>query len=391
MRHDHAAEDTTPIDMGVRRLDRPAVTVVLPCLDEAASIVACIEEARAGLDAAGVSGEILVVDNGSSDGSARLAAAAGARVVTAADPGYGNAVRTGVDHAAGEVVVMADADRTYELARLGELAKPVIAGEADLVLGSRLDGANRTTMPLLHRLIGNPAISFALRRACHGLRIRDSQSGFRAFDAAKMRRLGLKAPGMEFASEMLIRASNEGYRIEERPIGYRPRVGDSKLSTLADGWRHLQLILLLSPQLLLFWPGVTLLVLGSLLSALSLLNPIGFDFGTLHWQPIFLAPILVVLGSIAALSGAVIAHHSALAGRRAIPPFHLVGHPRFAGRCITTGVVAFITGMSLDVFLFAAWVGDGNWTRRRIEIPRREDGEWCGTSAKSPCSRRCCW
>ncbi len=202
---------------------------------------------------------------------------------------------------------MADADLTYDLSRVNELTTPVLDGSVDLMLGARLDGSNRGTMPFLHRLVGTPAISFLLRRACGGLEVRDSQSGYRAFSAARVRALNLKATGMEFASEMLIRASQEGLEIGETHMGYRPRAGESKLDTFTDGWRHLQLILLLAPSLLLLWPGLALLAFGIALSGASIVNPVGFELGSLLWQPIFFAPILVVLGIAAALGGVVLA------------------------------------------------------------------------------------
>jgi glycosyltransferase involved in cell wall biosynthesis len=347
---------------------RPSVTVILPCLNESSAIVECVHEAQEGLEQAGLSGEVLVVDNGSTDGSASLAAQAGARVVAEERRGYGSALRRGIAEARGTIIVMADADRTYRLDRLGELVAPVAEGIADVVLGSRLDRLNPGTMPLLHRLIGTPAISFALRRACPGLRVKDSQSGYRAFHAEKVRALGLQAAGMEFASEMLIRASQEGLSIQERPLEYRPRVGPSKLNTLTDGWRHLQLILLLAPQLILFWPGLALLALGALLTTLSLLNPVGFGLGPLRWQPIFLGPIMVVLGTMGVLAGAVVAYHSTLPGPRVKARFALVGHAKFPGRCVNTGILALVGGMALDVFLFAAWVTDGSSPSRALAL-----------------------
>lgn len=346
----------------------PQVTVVLPCLNEAESIAACINEARQGFRRAGVSGEVLVIDNGSADGSAALARSAGARVVAEPTRGYGNALRRGIAEAAGSVIVTADADCTNDLSRLGELVSPILDGSADLVLGRRFDGLNRGTMPLLHRLVGTPAISFALRRVCHGLRIRDCQTGYRAFSAPQVRALELRAAGMEFNPELLIRASQDGLRIEERQVGYRPRVGQSKLSTLTDGWRNLQLILLLAPQLLLFWPGAVFLGLGLILTVLSLVSPAGFGLGALNWQPVFLAPILVVLGSLGALSGAVVAYHSALSGPRASARFSFVGNGRFPGRCITVGALSFAAGMILEVILFTAWVTDGSSPSRALAM-----------------------
>ena len=173
---------------------------------------------------------------------------------------------------------------------------------------------------------------------------------------------------MEFASELLIRASQEGLSIQERPLEYRPRVGPSKLNTLTDGWRHLQLILLLAPQLILFWPGLALLALGVLLTTLSLLNPVGFGLGPLHWQPIFLGPIMVVLGTMGVLAGAVVAYHSTLPGPRVKARFALVGQAKFPGRCVNTGILALVGGIALDVFLFAAWVTDGSSPSRALAL-----------------------
>jgi hypothetical protein len=363
------AEAAAGIPVGTEHGARaPQVTVVLPCLNEAASIGACIAEAQQGLDLAGLTGEVLVVDNGSSDGSFDLAWQAGARVVSEAAHGYGSALRRGIAEARGGIIVMADADQTYDLCRLRELVRPILEGDADLVLGARFNGMNRGTMPILHRLMGTPVISFALRRACHGLRVRDSQSGYRAFRADKVKALRLQASGMEFASEMVIRASQEGLRIRERPLGYRPRVGDSKLNTFVDGWRHLQLILLLAPQLLLFWPGVTLLSLGLVLSTLSLLSPVGFGLGPLHWQPIFLAPILLALGVMGTVSGAVVAYHSTLTGPRVTARFAVVGRETFPGRCITAGVLELVGGIILEIVLFTVWVSDGASPSRALAL-----------------------
>ncbi len=345
----------------------PTVTVVLPCLNEAQSLAACVKAARTGLSAAGLMGEVLVVDNGSTDGSAEIAIENGARVVTAAAPGYGSALQVGIREAPGDIIVMADADETYDLTRLGELVRPILDDQADMVLGSRLEGANLGTMPILHRFVGTPLISFLLRRAGGGTGVRDSQSGYRAFRAETIRALDLKATGMEFASEMLIRAGHEGLRITETPIGYRRRTGDSKLRTFADGWRHLQLILLLAPQLLLFWPGIVMFGSGVTLSVLSLFNPEGFAIGTLLWQPIFFAPILIVLGAASAVAGAVLAHHSSLSGPSSARRFAFVGSPRFPSRSATTGVLMLTPGILVEIALFSAWLGtDGSPSRRLV-------------------------
>lgn len=216
------------------------VSVVMPCLDEAASVGRCVGAALGAFEACGFRGEVIVVDNGSSDGSAAVARAAGARVVTEPRRGYGSALRAGFAAAQGEVVVMADADSTYDFRQIGRLVDPVRAGDVDMMLGSRLDSA-RATMPFLHRTVGTPVLSMLISRL-GGPRVTDSQSGFRAFRRAGLGALGLQASGMELASEMLLRAAQEGWRVSEVPVGYHKRIGESKLATIPDGFRHLRLI-----------------------------------------------------------------------------------------------------------------------------------------------------
>ena len=156
-------------------------------------------------------------------------------------------------------MVMADADFTYDLGRIPDLVGPIIEGRADFVLGSRLDSATRSTMPFLHRFIGTPVLTFLTARACGRRVVTDSQSGFRAFTREIARKHDPERVGMELASEMLINSARAGLRIEEIQTGYRPRIGQSKLETWADGWRHLTLIFMLAPDLLLIGPGLVLL------------------------------------------------------------------------------------------------------------------------------------
>jgi glycosyltransferase involved in cell wall biosynthesis len=335
---------------------RPAVTetisVVLPCLNEALSVALSVREAIEALTAAGLDGEVIVVDNGSTDESATIAAAEGARVVFEQRPGYGQALKTGVAHARGSIVVMADCDNTYNLSQLPQLIEPVLKDQADLVLGCRLESATRTSMPFLHRYVGTPVLSYLVRRASGSLPVRDSQSGFRAFRRKTLLGLGLRSGGMEFASEMLIRAAEEGLRITEISTTYRPRIGESKLDTVGDGWRHLRLILLLAPHLLLFGPGVMFFLAGLGLSILALFSPAGLEIGSLRWQPVFFSTIAISLGLDMAIGGMVLAYRSSLVAKSARRKFGFVGQRGFPALCIRVGVAAAFIGLAIDGYLF---------------------------------------
>ena len=313
--------------MTVERGGRPAVSVVLPCFNEAGCVADCVTEALTAMRLADIDGEVVVVDNNSTDGSADLARSAGARVVHEEVPGYGSALRTGFLAADGEIIVMADADMTYDLSRIAELIDPVVRGEADLVNGLRFDGANRHTMPLLHRWVGTPVLTMLTARASGGRTLRDGQSGFRAFRREVILGLDLVTNGMEFNSEMVVKSRRAGLRMVEIPMGYRERVGDSKLSTFSDGWRHLRLITSLAPDLLLVWPGLLLVALGVVLTGATLVRPSGFDLGALHWQPVFFSTICLVAGLQAVLAGLCLAASTPVSPRQA-RAFTSTGLPR---------------------------------------------------------------
>jgi len=335
----------------------PTVSVVLPCLNEEASVGQCVTQALAALAEAGLPGEVVVVDNGSTDRSRERALEAGARVVEEPVPGYGSALARGILAARGEVVVMADADLTYPLERLSELVLPVLAGEADIMLGSRLDAATRRSMPLLHRYVGTPALTFLIRRGCGGMQLTDSQSGFRAFRRDRVLDLHLEGTGMEFASEMLIRASHASLRVGEVATGYRERVGESKLSTFRDGLRHVRLILRLNPHLALVAPGAVSLALGVLVFAAMLVWPSGLEVGSLRWQPVFFSSIATTLGLLALLAGVTLARYGpgsdALAAR-----YQFVSSPRFLTRTRNLGLVLGALGVAIDLGIFVRWVSD---------------------------------
>jgi hypothetical protein len=345
------------------------VSVVLPCFNERDSVGLCIPEALQALGDAGLTGEVLVVDNNSTDGSAEVAAAAGARVIFERRKGYGAALAAGIDAAKGRIVVMADADCTYPLDRLAQIIAPVLDGTHDLVLGARMSQANRHSMPILHRLIGSPVLTYLLRQSAGRMPVTDSQSGFRAFRRSTIVDLDLKSSGMEFASEMLIRAGQRNMRIEEVDLGYRPRVGESKLDTWRDGLRHLRLIFSLNPHLALWQVGTTASVLGMAATIIGALHPQGLVVGSLVWQPIFFSSILILLGLLGLLSGALLAFHaptSAPAVRRA---FSWIADPSFHRAVLGVAIVLGGAGVAVDAALFAAWVTGGTANNlQRVEL-----------------------
>ncbi|HEY4992734.1 MAG TPA: glycosyltransferase family 2 protein [Nakamurella sp.] len=239
------------------------LSIVLPCLNEAETLAVCIRKARASLDRLGVPGEGIVADNGSTDGSQRIAVAEGARVVPVPRRGYGAALRGGIEDARGSYVLMADADDSYALDDLGAFVERLRAG-ADLVMGNRFAGGIEPgAMPALHRYLGNPVLS-RIGRVFFRIPVGDFHCGMRAFRRDRILELGMQTDGMEFASEMVVRASLTKLRIEEVPTVLRPdgRSRPPHLRTWRDGWRHLRFLLALSPRWLMLYPGLVLLILG---------------------------------------------------------------------------------------------------------------------------------
>jgi glycosyltransferase involved in cell wall biosynthesis len=235
----------------------------MPCLNEARTVETCVRAARGYLAEAGINGEVLVADNGSTDGSVEIAAAAGARVVHVPVRGYGAALMAGIDGARGNYVIMGDADCSYDFSRLDAYVARLRAG-ADLVMGNRFQGGIEPgAMPSLHRYLGNPVLSF-VGRLFFRIRIGDFHCGLRGFSRQAIQRLGLVTPGMEFASEMIAKAALGNLRVEEVPTTLRPDGRDRPphLRTWRDGWRHLRFLLLFCPRWLFLYPGLTLLALG---------------------------------------------------------------------------------------------------------------------------------
>ncbi|MBB5870186.1 hypothetical protein F4553_003565 [Allocatelliglobosispora scoriae] len=341
--------------------DQIEVTVLLPCLNEAETLEVCVRKALGSLAELGVRGEVLVSDNGSTDGSQAIAVAAGARVVHAPIPGYGGALLNGVEHARGRYVIMADADDSYDLGNLGPFITELRAGH-DVVMGNRFRGGIAPgAMPALHRYLGNPVLSW-LGRVLFGLRdVRDFHCGMRGFRTDRLRELHLCMPGMEFASEMVVRASLNGYDLVEVPTTLRPdgRSRPPHLRTWRDGWRHLRFLLVFAPQRIVVWPGLFLLLLG-LAGAVALvpgpvrLGAVRTDINTLVYAclAILVGAQLVLFGGLAQLYG----RHEGIT--RGVRLQRWVKALRFE-RCLLTGLGLIAAGAVGTALALGQWGSAG--------------------------------
>ena len=280
------------------------ISVVMPCLNEEESVGLCVEKAWEGIRLTGLSGEVIVSDNGSVDASVAVAQAAGARVVHQPLRGYGNAYLKGFSEARGSIIAMGDSDDSYDFTVLADLVAPLDEGY-DYVLGSRLSGdIKRGAMPWSHRYIGNPVLTTFLN-LLFKLKVSDAHSGFRVFTREALDRMDLRCEGMEFASEIVVKAARANLSVAEVPITYHPRIGKSKLNSVSDGWRHLRFLLLLSPTFLFMIPGLVLVAAG-LLGETALLGMSGgvpvIIIKTFLALAVVLGIQLLVLGSAAMAS-----------------------------------------------------------------------------------------
>jgi glycosyltransferase involved in cell wall biosynthesis len=295
----------------------------MPCLNEAATVGGCVAKARGFLERAGIDGEVLVADNGSNDGSRQLAERAGARVVDVARRGYGAALAAGIAAARGRYVIMGDADDSYDFSQLDGFVARLREGYP-LVMGNRFRGEIREgAMPFLHRYLGNPVLSF-VGRLLFRTRVGDFHCGLRGFDREAVRSLHLRTTGMEFASELVVKAALAGWRIAEVPTTLSPdgRGRPPHLRTWRDGWRHLRFLLLFSPRWLFLYPGLTLLAAGIALTAALYFTPLHFMGAGLDIHSMLYASAAALLGMqlclfalfarVSAQNAGLLARHAAL-------------------------------------------------------------------------------
>ena len=337
------------------------LTILMPCLNEAETIEVCVRKARGFLERSGVNGEVLIADNGSTDGSQAMAEALGARVVAVPEKGYGAALIGGINAAKGRFVIMGDADDSYDFENLEGMVQHLRDG-AELVMGNRFKGGIAPgAMPFLHKYLGNPVLSF-IGRLFFKIPVGDFHCGLRGFSRQSILDLGLQSPGMEFASEMVVKASLYDLRIEETPTTLKPdgRSRPPHLKTWRDGWRHLRFLLLHSPRYLFIYPGLALIALGLLGGALlapgelQITPQIKLDIHTL-----VVACFSVLIGVQLVVFGALARRYQALEG--VLPPgtFHKFLLGLNLEPILQAAAVLFLAGVAGSAWAVVHWAGSG--------------------------------
>jgi len=283
--------------------ERPELSVVMPCLNEAETLAVCIDKAIETLRDHGISGEVIIADNGSTDGSQTIAVEHGSRLVRIASRGYGNALIGGIEAARGTYVIMGDSDDSYDYHEIPQLLEKLREGY-DLVMGNRFRGGIKPgAMPPLHRYLGNPVLTFIGRLFFRTPPCGDFHCGLRGFRKAAADRMDLRTTGMEFATEMVIKATLHKMRIAEVPVTLSPdgRSRPPHLRSWRDGWRHLRFMLLYSPRWLFLYPGFALMALGMILGLVLLPGPLTVGSVTFDVHTLLYSAILVLIGYQAVL------------------------------------------------------------------------------------------
>ncbi len=350
------AQPTTPRASDPRDADTPLVSVVIPCLNEAENIEHCVLAARAAIERMGVSGEVVVADNDSDDDSAALAARAGAHVVVEPRRGYGSAYLAGFAASRGQYIVMADADLTYDFDDIPRFVAALQDG-AEMAIGDRMDNIQPGAMPWLHRYVGNPILT-GLLNVLFRTGVADAHCGMRALRRDVLPRLDLRTTGMEFASEMVIRAAKEHLTIAEFPIEYHPRGGESKLSSFRDGWRHLRFLLVHSPNHLFILPGAMLAGLGTLIVVVV---GAGVDFFGRAWgvHALIGGALLMIVGTqVLALGLCAHAYGTYFMGER--DPWFDRMRARFRlEHGLLLGSLFALVGLVMGGLIVATWIAHG--------------------------------
>lgn len=340
----------TPVELS--KSDPLELTILMPCLNEAETLAVCIDKAKGFLQRSGIRGEVLIADNGSTDGSQAIAEAHGARVAPVPQRGYGAALIGGIAAARGKYVIMGDADDSYDFESLDTMVEKLRQG-VDLVMGNRFKGGiKKGAMPFLHKYLGNPVLSF-IGKLFYGIPVGDFHCGLRGFSRQSMLDLHLQSTGMEFASEMVVKSALRKLKIDEVPTVLSPdgRSRPPHLKTWRDGWRHLKFLLLHSPKWLFVYPGLAMIALG--LVGCALLGQ-----GAIQVGHIELSVHTLVVSCFAILIGAQLVMFGGLARRYAViegflPP------PSNLGAVVAGLTLETVLRLALVILLLGA--GGAGW------------------------------
>jgi glycosyltransferase involved in cell wall biosynthesis len=333
------------------------LTIVMPCLNEAETLEKCIVKARAYLERSGINGEVVIGDNGSTDGSQEIARKAGARVVDVPRRGYGAAIMGAVEAAKGKYVIMGDSDDSYDFSNLDLFVQKLREGN-DLVMGNRFKGGIKPgAMPFLHKYLGNPVLSF-IGRLFFRSNIGDFHCGLRGFRQDLVSRLGLQTTGMEFASEMVVKSTLFDVKIAEVPTTLSPdgRSRPPHLRTWRDGWRHLRFLLIYSPRWLFVYPGIILILLGLVLGGMIIHGPVAVGPANLDTNSLLYAGTAVVIGFQALMFGLLTRVYGMVAGF--LPPRQQLQKLADQGaleRGLVVGLLVFLGGIGLGVWALFRW------------------------------------
>jgi glycosyltransferase involved in cell wall biosynthesis len=354
------------------------VSVVLPCLNEEETIEACIRKAKNAFAGEKVEGEVIVVDNGSTDKSVEIAQKAGAKVIYEPVKGYGSALRRGIEEAQGKYIAMGDADDTYDYGEIPKFLKLLHQGY-DLVMGSRFKGKILPgAMTWTHRYIGNPILSGMLR-IFFGTSVSDSHCGLRAFSKEAYRKMDLHTTGMEFASEMVIHSLKKKLKITEIPITYHPRKGETKLEGFRDAWRHTRFMLLYSPNFMFLLPGAVIFTVGMLLTLRFLYGPVNFAGRNWDIHVMVFMGMLTILGwqiFLTGLTAKIYAHQIGLEESyftKWVLSFFTLE------RAIVLGLFFCAAGLGVIIYILALWIkgnfgfglalpGEGGWAQIKTAL-----------------------
>ena len=331
----------------------PIVTIIIPAMNEEKTIGSCLEKVKTGCMKGNLSYEIIVSDS-STDFTPDIARSHGARVIYPKKLGYGNAYLSAFPYAKGKIIVIGDADDTYDFSLIPDLVKPITEGRAEIVIGSRLKGTILPgSMPWLHQYIGNPLLTKLLNFTFHS-DFSDTHSGMKAISREALQKLNLHTGGMEFASEMLIEVAKKGLVFEEIPITYYPRKGPSKLHSFADGWRHIRFIMLVRPLRFLIAPGILFIFLGfSLMVGVGLIKSV--EMQGLH--SFILGDILVLGGLQFLLSGIVMKSYSVTHQLDECGPmFTQILQYKTLEKLLFIGILFMIFGFVSGMYILSQWI-----------------------------------